>query len=328
MALLQQPPAEQAERGEDRQHRGGEHRVAGKDREPGAGEDREAGECQGGRGDPDSAAPAQQADPEHDAAEGADHPRPLQHLAEPSRAVEDEVDRSGLAIERVDRLAGAGEGVGRAARRDPVEENPKDRRGQSQGDQAPGAGRGEGLPRPDKCRSNEIGILSIRPFEGVPLLPIDGGCLSRPEQQVEQVGEGEEPGLGAQEAGGDEQGEDRPACARAPGLDQQRAEAEGDVGEVDVGAQAVGEEGRPGEDEDRGDGADRAVEPERTEPEDEVADQAEREVGDDHGQVDRAAAEGGGDQPEGFGQRVRGGGQRGPAVGAQAFAEFPSPDEA
>ena len=40
-----------------------------------------------------------------------------------------------------------------------------------------------------------------------------------------------------------------------------------------------------------GDGADRPVEPERAEPVDEVADQAQRDVGDDHRQVDRAVAE-------------------------------------
>ena len=83
------------------------------------------------------------------------------------------------------------------------------------------------------------------------------------QAQVGQVGEGEEPGLGAEQAGRDEEGQDGPAGAGALGLDRQGAEAEGDVGEVDVGAQAVGEEGRAGEDDRGGDGADPAVEPER-----------------------------------------------------------------
>ena len=105
------------------------------------------------------------------------------------------------------------------------------------------------------------------------------GC-GEVERQVEPVGDGEEPGLGAQQAGQGQQGQDRPAGAGALGLDQQGAEAEGDVGEVDVGAQAVGEEGGAGEDDRGGDGADPAVEPERAEPVDEVADQAQRGVGD------------------------------------------------
>ena len=54
VAGLEQPPAEQAERREDRQHRGGEHRVAGDDREAGDGEDGEGAEREDRGRDPDA----------------------------------------------------------------------------------------------------------------------------------------------------------------------------------------------------------------------------------------------------------------------------------
>ena len=69
--------------GEDRQHRGGEHRVAGDDREAGAGEDREGAERQDGGGDADRAAAAQEGEAEDDAAERR---RPSPATAAPRRA--------------------------------------------------------------------------------------------------------------------------------------------------------------------------------------------------------------------------------------------------
>ena len=117
VAGLEQAPAEQAERREDRQHRGGEHRVAGEDREAGDGQDREGAEREDSGGDADPGAAPEEGEAEHDPTGGADHPRPLQHLAEPARPVEDEVDRAGLAFEGFDRVLGPGERVGRARRR-------------------------------------------------------------------------------------------------------------------------------------------------------------------------------------------------------------------
>ena len=76
-----------------------------------------------------------------------------------------------------------------------------------------------------------------------------------------------------------------------------------------------------------GDGADPAVEPERAEPVDEVADQPQRDVGDDHRHRDRAVAERRRDQAEQVGQRVRRGGQRGAVVGAHPVRQFAPPDE-
>ena len=153
VVALQQAPAEQADRGEDRQDRGGEHRVAGEDREPAAGEEREGAEGEDGGGDAEGGAAAEEGQAERDAAGGADHPRPLQHLAEPARAVEDEVDRAGLAFQRLDRFFGAGPGVGglpaviqskRAQRSGPARASRTRVRG----------GAREGTPRSDKCRPN------------------------------------------------------------------------------------------------------------------------------------------------------------------------------
>ena len=111
--------------GEDRQDRRGQHRVAGQDREAAAGEDREGEQGQRGGGDAEGGAAAQEGEPEHDAAEGADHPRPLQDLAEAPRPVEDEVDRPGLAFQRLDRFFGPGPGVERVAGGDRVEQAPR-----------------------------------------------------------------------------------------------------------------------------------------------------------------------------------------------------------
>ena len=73
--------------------------------------------------------------------------------------------------------------------------------------------------------------------------PVDAALgAAEVERQPQPVGDREAPGLGAQEARRDQQGEDRPAGPRLSRLDVESAEAEGDVGEVDVGAQAVGEE--------------------------------------------------------------------------------------
>ena len=162
VAGLEQAPAEQADGDEDRQDRGGEHRVAGEDREAGAGEQREGAEGERSGGDAEDGAAAQEGETEGDAAEGADHPRPLQHLAEAAGAVEDEVDGAGLPFQGLDRFFGAGPGVSGAAGRDPVEERPE------QGSRPGPAGRG-GDPRSDKRRPNEAGTLSIRPLEGVVL---------------------------------------------------------------------------------------------------------------------------------------------------------------
>ena len=281
---------------------------------------------------PIGGAAAKKGEAENDPARGADQPRPLQHFAEPARAVEDEVDRPGLAFERFDRFLGAGERVRRVAGRDPVEQRPPQRRRQGQGDKGD-----EGAPRPDKRRPNQAGVLSIRPSEGHPrrlLGPAPSASLHKAgakhlevDCQICEVGEGEEPGLGAEEAGEGEEGEDGPACSRAAGLDHERAEREGDVGEVDVGAEPVREVGRPGEDDERRDGSDRAVEPERAEAVDEVADEAEGDVGDHHRQVDRAIAERGRHEAEQLGQGMRGRGQRGAGVGAHPFRHFAAPEQ-
>ena len=81
-----QAPAEQGEGEEDREDRPGQHRVAGDDRQAGSGQEGEGeqGEQDGGD-EPKRRAPAQQAEAEHEAAEAADHPRPLHHFAEPAR---------------------------------------------------------------------------------------------------------------------------------------------------------------------------------------------------------------------------------------------------
>ena len=163
--------------------------------------------------------------------------------------------------------------------------------------------------------------------EGHPRRPFACVALPRIERQVGEVGDGEEPGLGAQQAGGHEQGQHRPTGPRAPRLDCQGAEAEGYVGEVDVGAEAVGEVGRPGQHDRRRDDADPAVEPERAEPVDEVADQPQRGVGDDHRHRDRAAAERGRHQAEQIGERVRRRRQGGAVVRADAVRQFAPPDQ-
>ena len=63
------------------------------------------------------------------------------HFAEGARAVEDEVDRAGVAAQRFHRFARAGERVGRAAGGDPVEQRPEERGGQGEGDERGGGGR-------------------------------------------------------------------------------------------------------------------------------------------------------------------------------------------
>jgi hypothetical protein len=142
--------------------------------------------------------------------------------------------------------------------------------------------------------------LSIRRFGRHPLPLFIGRLapvaarfeeLAGIDEQIRQVDEGEEPGLGAQQAGQGEEGQDGPAGAGAFGLYEEGAEDEGDVGEVYVGAQAVGQVGRAGDYEEGGEGADRAVEPEGPQAVDEIGDEAEGEVGDDHRHVDRAAAQ-------------------------------------
>ena len=155
---LQQPPAEQREGDEDREHRAGEHRVAGDDRQAGAGEQGEGAEREDSGGEAERRAAAQEGEAEDDAAGGADHPRPLQDFAEAARAVEDEVDRAGLALQRFDRFAGAGEGVGGAAGGDRVEQRPGDR----------AAGRGPASRRARMAARRRRPVSAFRASAGTP----------------------------------------------------------------------------------------------------------------------------------------------------------------
>ena len=95
----------------------------------------------------------QQGDAEHEAAEAADHPRPLHHFAEPARPVEDEVDRPRLPLQRFDRFLGPGQRVERVAGGDRVEEHPDDRPAERQ------------QREPERARSSRARPASRAPAE-------------------------------------------------------------------------------------------------------------------------------------------------------------------
>jgi hypothetical protein len=102
------------------------------------------------------------------------------------------------------------------------------------------------------------------------------------EEEIGEVGSREEPRLRAEQAGDGQQRQDRRAGPRAPGLEQEGGQHQGDVGKVDEGPQPVGEEGRPGEDDRRREDDDRPVEPVRAQAVDEVDDRGQGQIG-DHG---------------------------------------------
>ena len=176
-----------------------------------------------------------------------------------------------------------GEGIQRVAGEDDVVEDPEDRgRGGEQHEpeergllhrvrdrqQHPvhpvAAGGGDDL--------GEAALRTVRRLER-----IDGPGLEPGVGEVDHVGAGEEPGLGPDQPGQREQDQHRPARARAPGLDQEGGEDEGDVGDVDVRAHAVGEHRLAGQHDRGGEQAGGPAEPALAEAVDEIGDRGERD---------------------------------------------------
>ncbi len=151
--------------------------------------------------------------------------------------------------------------------------------------------------------------------------------------QVQPVERGEGPRLGAQQPGEgeqDEHGHPGGALVRAPvaRLHEQGSEHEQQVGDVDVGAHAVGEDGDAREEDERGERAGGAAEPFGAEPVDDPAAGGQGEEGERDGDgFDGVRAERGEHEAEGLDERVGGGGDGDVVGGGAAPRELPAPRE-
>ena len=152
--------------------------------------------------------------------------------------------------------------------------------------------------------------------------------LRQQAQQVQPVEAREDPRLRAQQPGQREQRQHRPPGPRPARLDQQRAQHEHQIGDVDVGAHAVGDHRHARQEQDRGERAGSPPEPLRAEAVEHPPAGGQRDERQRHDDLDlRVRRERPQDHAEDLEQRVRGRRDRHAVGGRFALGELAAPGE-